>query len=247
MKTTRRVHLPQLVQNPAWVDKVLAPAYDELLADGKIKAAWVPRLTDLHLYHGKISGRFHEFGCGTYGCVYPTMDDKVVLKVTTDSTEMEFATTLSATLVAPVCVEYYVAFETDQVRKKSPVNLLWRESAFDVGKLAEAAEASWGTGDVAVELVAKQWDRAQRALKSLWGGDGKDDRLLSEWEKSLQVMADQDDVPILQPVGAGMLKIYREQHVFFGDVHIGNLGCVDRDGELLWVITDPGNIVVLDR
>lgn len=245
---SRRVHLRTLQQNPAWADKVLVSAYDELLANGQIRAAWVPRLTDLHLYRGKqISGRFHEFGCGTYGCVYPTMDDKVVLKVTTDSTEMEFATTLSAKLVAPVCVEYYVAFETDQTHKKSTINLLWRESAFDVGKLAEAAEAGWGTGEIAVELVAKQWDHAQSALKSLWGGDGKDDRLLAAWEESLETMADQDDVPILKPVGAGMLKIYREQHVFFGDVHIGNLGCVDRDGELPWVITDPGNIVVIDQ
>ena len=242
------IRLRQLQQNPPWADKVLVSAYDELIASGGIRPAWVPRLTDLHLYQGKqISGRFREFGCGTYGCVYPTLDDKVVLKVTTDSTEMEFATKLSATLVAPVCVDYYVAFATDQQHKGATINLLWRESAFDVGKLAEAAQDQWGTGEAAVELVAEQWELAQVALKKLWVEHGDAARPLAAWADSLDRMARQDDVPSLKPVGAGMLKIYREQNVFFGDVHIGNLGCVDRDGDLPWVITDPGNIVVINQ
>jgi hypothetical protein len=244
-RSKRRVRLPQLVRNPAWADKVLAEGYNQFVEDGVIQPTWMPKLTDLHLEGSRIAGRFREFGCGTYGCVYPTFDDNVVLKVTSDTTETEFAVELSAQLVEPVCVRYHKVVDTGEKHQGRPISLLWRESAFNVGKIAEVSESiAWGAGMKCADLIAEQWRLAQDALHLLWDGDEADDELAA-WAASLEDMSAQQAAPLLNSVAEGMLRIYRQQHVFFGDVHAGNLGQVDRDGVLEWVITDPGNIVVL--
>lgn len=241
---THRRSLP-LVQNPAWADPVLVAAYENLIETHAVPAAWAPKFTDLQAEGARVAGQFREFGCGTYGCVYPTLDDNVVLKITTDSTEFEFATRLSAMLVAPVCVHYLRAFTTNSRHKNSQICMLWRESAFNVGKLADAVSERGGDGHAALELVQNQWRLAQVALKAIWRDADDVAGPLADWALSLEEMADQTGVPELQAVGAGMLSVYRQQDVFFGDVHVGNLGQVSRDEGTVWVITDPGNIVVL--
>jgi streptomycin 6-kinase len=41
----------------------------------------------------------------------------------------------------------------------------------------------------------------------------------------------------------GLEKVWDEQHIFFGDIHTGNVGMVDGQ----WVITDPGHVAVVSR
>lgn len=246
MGHSKRVHLPQLVRNPGWVDRVLALSYDQIVDEGLIKPTWVPKLTDLHIEGNKIAGKFKEYGCGSYGCVYPTLDEDVVLKVTTDDTEMEFAVELSSTLVAPVCVKYYTAYTSSEKQRGKPINLLWRESAYNVGRIAEVSDSiNRGDGKKVSGLIDEQWRLASMALRELWDGHTADDELAA-WTLYLDRMTS-SSVEAVRTLADGMLKIYREQHIFFGDVHAGNLGQVDRDNDVLWVITDPGNIVVIEQ
>lgn len=75
-------------------------------------------------------------GCGHYGCVYPTADPAIVLKVTTDPTEVAFvqaALSLHGDKFPPGIVRYYRIDATEQLYRGRTAYLIWRESAFDVG------------------------------------------------------------------------------------------------------------------
>ena len=39
---------------------------------------------------------------------------------------------------------------------------------------------------------------------------------------------------------------YAKHGILLGDVHLGNIGKVKRDGDYIWVITDPGEAVFID-
>jgi hypothetical protein len=70
------------------------------------------------------------------------------------------------------------------------------------------------------------------------------DKALSIWVASVEAMARQTRIPQLRRLAGGMLEIYTQQHIFFGDVHSGNVGLVARADGGHWVITDPGYVVV---
>lgn len=66
-----------------WVEELLPHIVDE------IEANVAPRYKPKWNY---LDREYVEYGCGYYGCVLPTHDDKVVLKLTTDRTEARFVT-----------------------------------------------------------------------------------------------------------------------------------------------------------
>jgi len=219
--------------NPPWLTKAVAGSFEDL--EGKVKPAWLPRLEDVKPARGGLAGKLHELGCGAYGCVLPTLDPKVVLKATTDVTEAQFAETLARDLVVPVTVAYHQVTSLPAKRNGRRIYLLWREEAKDVGGLKSRA---------AVDAINIQHELAQAAFDLIFS-DPKSDKLpgaLAAWRDSLQQMA---EIRELAYLGNGMLEVYDSQHIFFGDIHPGNVGRCMRDGKLEWVITDPGHVAVV--
>jgi hypothetical protein len=224
-----------LKQNPPWVTHVLADAFESL--SSQVPPQWLPELENVRGGpRGTLVAEIQEFGCGAYGCVLPTLDPAVVLKVTTDDTEADFASQLAADLVTPICVEYYMAVALSARHAGRPIFLLWRESADDVGNLAAVL------GPEAEKLIDAQHVAAQAAYKALYEKQDARD-LLRRWEHACGQMAAAGELGTL---ATGMLEVYRKQRVFFGDIHAGNLGRVFRGSERgQWVITDPGHVAVI--
>jgi len=227
-----------LTPNPAWTTNALADSFEALAR--LIPPQWMPRLSDVRGGpRNTVVAEFKEHGCGVYGCVLPTNDDGVVLKVTTDSTEAEFASQLAADLVAPICVEYYTAAELAAVHKGRKVYALWREAADDVGKVGDVA------GDDAAEAVAEQHLCARMVFEAYVKKRPAPyvASLLTQWLDAVHAM---ELIPELATLASGIRRVWEEQRVFFGDIHEGNLGRVFRGLEIgQWVITDPGHVAVI--
>lgn len=220
--------------NPAWVARTLAHTFDTM--EHGIPPQWMPKQDVLHAKGSTLVSKVTEYGCGAYGCALPTLDPKIVLKITTDDTEAQFAEKLAKTLVVPVCVKYEAVLKTDMTHQGRTITLLWREEAKDIGKLAGKSE----------DLVADQHAAAQDAFELIVDGvRGADvNAALANWEKKVDAMKKSAE---LEWLARGMLRVYREQGIFFGDMHAGNIGRCPREGTLRWVITDPGHIVVVQR
>lgn len=256
----------RLKHNPAWVTKLLSKHYEFL--EDKVQAKWLPRLTDVDAKHGKITAAMREYGCGAYGCVLPTLDPKVVLKVTTDDTEAQFAERLAGGLTAQVTVTYHLVARLPEKRAGREVWLLWRDSATDVGgidKLAKgkdkdavddaiiaqhkAAQIAFvslinledpdGAKDMAKRMVQSKRFTAKEMKRAL-STDPEDVRdRLDDWEAAAVAMGRQ--IPELADLADGMVTNLRQDGVFMGDVHADNIGLVSGR----WLIVDPGHVSVL--
>ena len=121
-----------------WVDRSLKTVWERVVAAAP-KPEWVPRL---------LAGRkfsLEEYGCGKYGCVFPTSDPDVVAKLTSDPTEAFFVgAALSIGDWPEGIVRYHAIYRIpgDEHRGR-PVFVLWREEASEVGKVAE--RTFWGS------------------------------------------------------------------------------------------------------
>ena len=118
--------------NPAWVDRTLTKRWKAI--EGIVGHGLMPR---------EKKGVMVEYGCGAYGCVLPTHESNVVLKITTDDSEAEFAAAAmqlaSETDMGfpPGMVGYYGVFDLDVSYSSRPVYLLWREEAHHVGAIVK--------------------------------------------------------------------------------------------------------------
>lgn len=227
-----------LVENPAWVTNALADSYEVL--EKKVPPQWMPEIARVSGSRNRISGTLVEYGCGAYGCVIPTLDPATVLKVTTDTSEAEFAAQFANELVVPVCVEYRMVVELSAVHQGAPIHLLWRESAEHVGEIDKIV------GPDAERLVHMQHRAGTQAYLAVATGKSASEisKRVARWLERCEDMA-RGRVPELRHLGRGMIEIYERQGIVFGDVHGGNLGLVERNGEKVWLVTDPGNMVVL--
>jgi hypothetical protein len=269
-----------LVANPAWVTEILAASWEVL--EDTIPPAWRPRLDSVKVTSAdRISAGVHEYGCGAYGCVFPTYDPSVVMKVSTDDTEAEFAANLAATLVRPICVRYHEVMALAQKHNRRQVYLLWRESADHVGQMervlgglavdylhAQHAAAQFAyavvQGIVTRDWLAKHQGTWQAEANRSFGQVEYVDihnifeqltdvtmgrvndmmyKAIAIWLASVEGMAHQSQIPQLRRFAQGLLEVYEQQHIFFGDVHSQNVGLVARDDGGHWVITDPGHVV----
>lgn len=240
----------ELVSNPPWVTKVLAEAYDEIQEKILLHPSWVPKLTDIHPTGGSsVRGQMIEYGCGAYGCVLPTLDPTVVIKVTTDDTEAEFAGSLANTLVRPICVKYMAILDSDAKHNGRNVTILWRESANYVGDLEAYLHDLQRDRDIdfAYDLIDRQHAAAQIAYTLIYHGRPRTEQraAVSAWLHACEQLARQTRVPELRALGDGMVEVYAAQGVVFGDIHAGNIGQVVRADGPQWVITDPGHIAVI--
>lgn len=226
------------VTNPPWVTGILANHYE--LLEKKVPPAWMPQLQGVTARRNKLTASLTEYGCGAYGCVLATNDPLVVLKVTTDDTEAEFAATMANQLVAPICVVYQMAIRLATQVGGSAVQLLWREAADHVGKLKTA----FPDGALAVQLIDEQHAAATQAYITLMmnAPAAQVGRRIDAWLDTLETIK-RSGVRELVPLATGMLEVWHKQRVLFGDVHAGNLGFVPTRKR--WVITDPGNIAVV--
>lgn len=225
-----------LVENPAWVTTMLARHWD--MFSSKVPPKWMPQLTNLRSMRGRVSGRLRELGCGAYGCVLPTLDDNIVLKVTTDDTEAEFAAKLSTTLLAPICVAYKMVISLNEKYRRRPVFVLWREEAFDVGELENDERA--------LPLINAQHQAAQEAFEALHDGETDQDEIAELMERWVKTCRDMGTHPQLHSLSLGLIRVWKDQGIFFGDLHPGNLGRPRRDSDQ-WVITDPGHVALIAR
>lgn len=237
----RRPRQPRLVKNPAWATNTLVDAWEYLRS--QVKPAWMPELENLQsLSMNMVSASVEELGCGQYGCAFKTYDARVVMKMTTDTTEANFAAKLSGELVRPICVQYHMVIALHAYHEERQIFLLWREAADNVGRIATVL------GPRAMDIVNVQHAAAQAAYLKIHGGaHWRDIRsAISAWVETCEVMATQREVPALRELGAGLVEIWSRQQIFFGDIHDGNLGTVVRSDGVHWVVTDPGHTRHID-
>lgn len=231
----QRLKLGELEENPPWVTKMLADSLVTL--QEQVPPKWLPKLEGTSSRGNQIKAELVEYGCGAYGCVMQTLDDGVVLKLTSDPSEAKFAAEIADTLPTDICVHYHTIVKmTGQERKGREVFLLWREAAQDVGKIDKLVDMT------AERAIRKQHKAALAAYLALAGGDTETFmELIETWRKTCHAMA---KIPELTFVADGLLRAWDEKGVFISDIHGGNLGRCVRNGELAWVITDPGNVVL---
>lgn len=126
-----------------WVDRSLKTVWERVVAAAP-KPEWVPRL---------LAGRkfsLEEYGCGNYGCVFPTSDPAVVAKLTSDPTEAFFVgAALSIGDWPEGIVRYYAIYRIPGEylgpqggSAKQALFVLWREAADAVGRVPGNAKLS---------------------------------------------------------------------------------------------------------
>jgi hypothetical protein len=225
-------------QNPAWVTKILSKHFVKL--EEEVPPRFLPKITKAAFSRGgRISATMKEYGCGAYGCVLPTLDPSVVLKLTTDDTEAEFANDLAGKLTKPVVVKYHMTRELPDKYKGRPSFLLWRDAADHVGQVEQTiAEESGVDPTIIEEAIGNQHAAAQAAYEALDDGEPAIE-LLQKWEDAAREMGLM--VPELRELAEGMITNLQKDKVFMGDVHSGNIGRVKGH----WVVVDPGHIAVL--
>jgi len=71
-------------------------------------------------------------------------------------------------------------------------------------------------------------------------------RLAASW-RACAIIAEMMENTYLSDLVGGAFSFYMERGFLLADVHAGNVGRVDREdyGPGIWVITDPGHVVVL--
>lgn len=254
-------------QNPAWTARAVLVDWNEMLE--RVGPQWMPTLEPERAARGKLTVSIDELGCGAYGCVIETNDPGVVLKMTTDAHEAVFATEIlpSAPPEARAgVVEYLDALELQTAHRRHPIVALWRRAAQNVGHLEQVY--SGGALRRYEQLVNASWDQASIALQLLVAADDRSGELYEDALKvpprdartiprtpaeqlaaaldSFRARAIEMQGTPLARIGAALVA-FLERGILLADVHTGNLGQVpDKEsGELVWVITDPGNAIVL--
>jgi len=111
-----------------WIDRSMKTVWERVVAASP-RREWAPRL----LPGKKFS--LEEYGCGHYGCVFPTSDPEVVCKLTSDPTEAFFvAAAMSIGTFPEGIVRYYGIYRIPGAQHRGrPLFVLWREEATEVG------------------------------------------------------------------------------------------------------------------
>lgn len=222
------------IDSRRWAPHAVRRAWGQL--EAQVPEPWLPRDPIL--------------GCGGSGCVYATSDDDVVVKVTNDDTEIEFASAFAGQL-SSICVMYHRAFKTLDVQDGRPVWILWRESANRVGELEDVLGGAVGSHIYQVTKAGQsaygQARRVNRAGARVASAERQLDADLRAYVAACDALARQGDAVQLRPLGAGLGAAFQRFGVVFGDFRVDNLGLVRRQDGGHWVVIDPGNIAVVAR
>jgi len=115
----------------------------------------------------------------------------------------------------------------------------WSRALADVERRRD-----WARGRVSTELLDRGngdgWAGIERALKPMRGAD-RIAAALWACEYTIEMLANE---PESYTVGRA-LEVYLDAGMLLADVHMDNIGRVDREGfsEPIWAITDPGHMV----
>lgn len=116
--------------NPAWSNCALLIAWDAI--EAHVGPRCMPKVTRHTLEHLTAI----EYGHGAYGVVMPTVGARgIVCKVTSDPSEAHTVSVLRTMRRPEGIVRYGPIFRLPGSRKGNPLYILWREEAFDVGKI----------------------------------------------------------------------------------------------------------------
>lgn len=202
-----------------------------------------------------------EYGCGKYGCVYPTSNPDVVLKLTTDRNEAVFAQfVINNKYFPPGIVKYYKAAKVGKIfcgeiytghlkgRKGSglptvegeTVYALWREAADNVGDTA-----GWRGLEKYAYAVSSSHHKIgpniAKTLANLCKGR-KYKSLILQGLEVISTMFDTENEDV-----AKAILYYLEKGVWIRDVNAHNVGEVKRGKKTIVAITDPGNVYFMTK
>ena len=125
---------PEHPQKP-WVGRVLTewwPTLRDAVGSDRLMPRSAPKRNPR-----RKRVQLREYGCGYYGCVFPTGNSGLVFKVTTDSSEAAFVAAARAIESWPRGMVLYthVYQLAGEKHGRRPVYVLWREAASNVGEL----------------------------------------------------------------------------------------------------------------
>lgn len=125
------------VPNPPWVNRMLSANWAKLVA--RVGERRMPVETNDSTPRRRAVG---EFGCGVYGCVIPTHEPLVVLKVTTDPFEAHFiGAAMSLGHWPDGIVRYHDIVRLPGRFRGRQAYAAWRDEAFEMGTLGRIIEA----------------------------------------------------------------------------------------------------------
>lgn len=196
-----------------WVDQTISNVRDALVAKG-VDLAWLPR--ELPASRAPRPGSVEEFGCGAYGCVMPTNQAGLVLKITSDTSEAWFAQIaheLAQKEGWPKGIVHYrrVIGLADQSLDNQPLFLLWRSEAFEVGKLSKTLPALTDALEAYMVIVDHMYQDADALQKF--------DRRTLRAATSKDMLADGRDYVLEQAEAAWSLSEISERAMMYDDVH----------------------------
>lgn len=242
-----------LTTNPAWLARAVVDHFELIRAAAPPNA--MPELDRLRAEGrgNKVRAELAQLGCGAYGCVLETGDPELVFKVTADSTEVEFVRQVLPRIQPDGIVRYVATVDLPAQHKGSPLFALWREAADGIGQVSPGAvkllRRAHAISDGVFGALHQSGDPHRLYMAALAAGangstpPAKLARQIEGMVKAWQGMSTHDE---LEPVGRALLAFF-EAGVLVADVHEGNVGHVNRGGDDLVVITDPGHTAVLPQ
>lgn len=249
-----------------WVDRTIRKAWERIASVAPDGALPVP-------LPGKTT-EFRDFGSGHYGCVMPTTEEGVVLKLTTDVSEANFVSLLVNDpefrhFDLSGLVHYYDIIKLKGLtHKRRPIFAIWREEAYSVGFAAGYPGPRWQremmrfkdlTHIVQVYLRPGKPGFEKRREKVLrladWAARFRGEDMPS-WVKNPEKSAiaieqlhyfsiGLSNTQGIYHVGETLYELLSAD-VILADVHLNNIGKVRRDDYEMVVITDPGHMVLLN-
>jgi hypothetical protein len=241
--------------NPLWVDNALKRHWDALQA--RVGKRWMPVLskspaTQLRGAGAERGRRFYEFGTGSYGTVLPTRDPRVVLKISSDKSEIEFVLRAEHLGMWPSgLVKYYRMLQLSAARSR-PIYAIWREEAYAVGAALIDAEFTARRLKIGYQDFREGTELLQDFYKagrvmfaaSARGQRPRTKRVTSIDPQFFRLAQELSRVPGFSDIGKTLL-FYLQHGIVLADVHTNNVGLVNRRGKAVLVITDPGHAVFL--
>lgn len=118
---------------PPWTRRFLTDNWDSIRRGSMPNGEWMP----VEAPGSKPKARLIDaLGCGHYGCVFATNTPGLVMKVSSDPSEAEFIQAALKIGEWPEgIVKYQAIQEIPGSFKGRPVFVIWREEAYDLGKL----------------------------------------------------------------------------------------------------------------
>lgn len=239
--------------NPLWVDNALKRHWDSIQA--RVGKRWMPVASKgftTSVSDAERGRRFYEYGTGAYGTVLPTRDPRIVLKITSDKSEIEFVLRAEQLGQWPAgLVKYYRMLQLSAARSR-PIYAIWREAAYAVGAALVDAEftarrlrISYSDFRQGAELLQDFYKAGRIMFASEHGGRRHRAKRVTSIDAQFFNLAEQlTETPGFREIGEALL-FYLRHGIVLPDVHSNNVGFVNRRGKPTLVITDTGHAVFL--